>query len=383
MVIPLVAQAPAPSGGNNLFFYSLVFIFLAGIITTIVTKWAKDKCLKFFNRYHVTLERAQGQTSWGTLRVFSSGIEIVFDHPYVDLRGHKKTSYLFYQQDVDAQLLSIFRYHNELTDETQKQRAKQIHRTFNPGAIRRFFRKIRNIVNTLRDAFSAALGAVIGQYQKMNPATSVVSSQSGQVTQIGQTLLDKFGNAYEPLLEQYIGQPVILEIADPRNPGGASNEFTGYLADYTQNYVAVFNAKHVAEKLEFLLPDVEHEQGTPAVPGVPPIPPAPLKEENQIAVFLEGERFKIRNQGTDFLVVRQLNREGMEPLNLGVTIPPHGVLDLPTRDAHGAKMLLDRVQCLDIVAPRKFAIVRHAGKLLPRPTLVDDLALGNLNISRK
>ena len=37
-------------------------IFLTAIITTVVTKWARDKCLKFFNHYHVTLERTRGAT---------------------------------------------------------------------------------------------------------------------------------------------------------------------------------------------------------------------------------------------------------------------------------------------------------------------------------
>ena len=32
------------------------------------------------------------------------------------------------------------------------------------------------------------------------------------------TLLGRFANAYEPLLEQYVGRPVILDVADPINP---------------------------------------------------------------------------------------------------------------------------------------------------------------------
>ena len=74
-------------------------------------------------------------------------------------------------------------------------------------------RGFRNFVNTLRDAFNAAIGAVVGQYQRMNPGSMIVGTQGQSVTQIGQTLLGKFAaNAYEPLLEQYIGQPVILDV---------------------------------------------------------------------------------------------------------------------------------------------------------------------------
>jgi hypothetical protein len=382
MPTPFVAPLAAAASSSNVFLYTIIFIFLTGIITTVITKWAKDKCLKFFNRYHITLERTQCQTTWGTFWVFSSGVEIIYDHPYVDIRGRKKTSHMLYQADVDAQLLTLFRYHNELTAEAQQRRLQQVQRTFNPGAFHRFFRKIRNFINTLRDAFNNALGAVVGQYQKMNPSSAVLSTQSGQVTQIGQTLLDKFGNAYEPLLEQYIGQPVILEILDPANPSNVINEFTGYLADYTQNYVAVFNVEHgVVEKFELALPDVDDAPEAPPVAGATPAPappPAQVKEENGLGVTIDGPRFKIRNLRGECVVIRQLARQGFEPVNFGAVLPPNGVLDLHTRDARNGTLVIERVQCLDVVAPRKFATVRHAGVLLPRPTLVDEFSISQL-----
>src|SRR5204863_2701320 len=124
----------------------------------------------------------------------------------------------------------------------------------------------------LRDAFNAAIGAVIGQYQRMNPAFSL---QAESVSQIGQTLVGKFANAYEPLLEQYIGQPVILDVADPIDPNNATVEYAGYLADYTQNFIAVFNVEHrCGEVQEVTLPDLERGESLPPLPGPPP-PGAP------------------------------------------------------------------------------------------------------------
>src|SRR5258708_11036796 len=115
------AAAPAPGGGvaggaSSIFYITVVFIFLTAIVTALVTKWAKDKCLKFFHGYHVTVERLRGQTIWGTLKVFSSGMEVVYDHAYPDHRGRKKTSFLIYQQEAEQQVLSIFRYAGELDD---------------------------------------------------------------------------------------------------------------------------------------------------------------------------------------------------------------------------------------------------------------------------
>jgi len=239
MPIPL-AQNPGPNAAT-LFYVTLLIIFVTAIITTVLAKWSRDKCLKFFRGYRITMERARGATLWGRFKVFSSGVEIVYDHPYVDPHGRRKTSYLFYQIELEQQVLSLFRYHTQLPPQEQKLRKNQVHATFNPRLFRRFYRGLRNFVNTLRDAFNAAIGAAVTQYQRSNP---VLSTQGTTVTSLGQTLLGKFANAYEPLLEQYIGQPVILEVADPLNPNNAVQEYTGYLADYTQQFIAVFNVDH-------------------------------------------------------------------------------------------------------------------------------------------
>src|SRR5947209_1328464 len=206
-LLPLAqAQAGGAPGPAAVFYLTLLFIFVTAIVTTVLTKWTRDKCLKFFRGYHVTLERLRGQTIWGRLKVFSSGIEVVYDHPFVDSHGRKKTSFLIYAPEMDAQLLSLLRYHDELDEHSRAARLRQIRASFNPGPIHRMWRGVRNFVNTLRDAFNAAIGVAVGQYQRVNPANAIVSSQASSVTTIGQTLLGRFANAYEPLLEQYIGQ---------------------------------------------------------------------------------------------------------------------------------------------------------------------------------
>src|SRR5690348_12574150 len=134
--------AQSTPNASTVFYVTLLFIFLTAIITTVATKWTRDKCLKFFNRYHISLERSRGQMIWGNLRVFSSGIEVVYDHPFIDSRGRKKASYLIYQQELDQQVLSVLRYHDELTPEAQKLRVRQVQRTFNPGPFRRMWRGV-------------------------------------------------------------------------------------------------------------------------------------------------------------------------------------------------------------------------------------------------
>jgi len=380
MPIPL-AQNAGPNAAT-LFYVTLLIIFLTAIITTVLAKWSRDKCLKFFKGYRITMERNRGQTLWGRLKVFSSGVEIVYDHPYVDPHGRRKTSYLFYQIELEQQVLSLFRYHAQLPPDQQKQRQNQVHATFNPRFFRRLYRGLRNFVNTLRDAFNAAIGAAVSQYQRANP---VLGAQGTTVTNLGQTLLGKFANAYEPLLEQYIGQPVILEVADPLNPNNAVQEYTGYLADYTQQFIAVFNVDHgEIETITVTLPDVERGDALPPLPP-PPLPgapapmlPIPLVKENGVEVRMDGARMKIQNARNELLAVVRLEKEGAASQELGMILPPMGILNLPARDSRGGRLVCSVLRALDIVAPRKFATVRHAGELVERRGLSDELSLDRL-----
>ena len=365
----------------NVLLLTLILIFVTAILTTVLTKWTRDKCVKFFHRYHVTLERHRGQTIWGQLKVFSNGIEVIYDHAFVDPRGRKKTSYMLYGVEMEQQLLCVLRYHDELDAAQQKARQRQIERTFNPGPLRRLWRGLRNFVNTLRDAFNAAIGAVVTQYQRVNPAVGLVTQGGATVQQIGQTLLGRFANAYEPLLEQYIGQPVILDVADPINPNNATVEYTGYLADYTQQFIAVFNVKHQrsGDVVELALPDIESAPPLPPLPMPPPpgapapILPTPEKIEHDLAVRIDGLRFKIQNLRHEAAIVLRLEREGFEPVEFGTVLASMATFDLPARDARGGKLVVQFVRCVDVVASRRFAAIRHAGELVERRGLAEEI----------
>jgi hypothetical protein len=100
-------------------------------------------------------------------------------------------------------------------------------------------------------------------------------------------------------------------------------------------------------------------------------------------VRIDGPRFRVMNRHHDAVTVRRMEREGFEPLDLGVVIPPHGTLDLPARDARGGKLVIEIIRCVDVVAPRKWATIRHAGELLDRPGFSDLLELDQLPLVPK
>ena len=89
------------------------------------------------------------------------------------------------------------------------------------------------------------------------------------------------------------------------------------------------------------------------------------------------------NANSEPVAVRRLERPGFKPLPIGIIIPPNGTLDLPARDARGGTLVLPIIRCLDIVAPRKFATVRHAGELLERRGLIDEIHLDQLPLVPK
>ena len=377
----LLAQAPTVQtsmfGLDSLFFLSLLFIFATAIVTALVTKWSRDKCLKFFAGDHVTLERDDGRCVWGELEVYSQGVEVTFASPGTDRIGRRRSSVMVYPAELDAATLAILRYDDALSPKDREQRRKQVKKTFNPGFWRRWTRKVRNLVNTLRDAFSKALGAFVGQVAKANPGSTVLSSQQSGVTQIGDTLLSKAANAYEPMLEAHVGRPVILDVNRPKSAGGGTVSYPGFLADYTAKFVAIFNVEHPAPGGSFTLTVPAEGEAEPAC-----VKSGDAAEGAGCAVELsakhEAGRLIVGNGGFDPCVVDTLERDGFEPIRLGATVAPGASLSLPSRDAAGAVLTCRRVRTLDVVAPRSQAVVRHAGELLERRSLLDDLGLDEL-----
>lgn len=372
----------------DLFYISLLGIFLTGIVSALVTRLTRDKCLKLLHGFHVTLEKARGHSTWGTLKVFSSGMEVAFGHAYADHRGRKRTTMMVYEQEIDTTVLALLRYGGETDPKAKARRQRQVRRTFNPGPFRRLGRRVRSGINTLRDTTGQSISSVVGQYQKLNPTDLMIGSGGAQVSQLGQTLLSRFANAYEPLLEQHIGQPVILEVADPVNSNAEVTEYTGYLAEYTQRFVAVFAASaEVVSSHAVALPDIGRGDYLPPLPPPPPVGsprvelPPPLLEADGLAVRIDGFRMRLYNTHHHALVLRQFDRPGFDPYPLELTIPPHGYLELPAPLARGGTVRFDIVTGVDIVAPRKYATIRHAGETVARRGLFDamlDLHLGPL-----
>ena len=195
---------------------TIIFIVLATAVAAFIRKRSRDKCLKDFSMDMVTLEETSGKTIWGRLRVENTGLEFVYPTKHEDEQGHDETSYILYKYEY-PNLAALIRYHDQLSERNKKERDKELKRTYHPSVLRRLKRKIANVFKTVRDSVMEVVNLLISQAKKATPAGAVLSSQDKYVSQMKQELVESVGTSYEPLLERYIGNKVVLELVKGDN----------------------------------------------------------------------------------------------------------------------------------------------------------------------
>jgi hypothetical protein len=87
---------------------------------------------------------------------------------------------------------------------------------------------------------------LISQAKKATPAGAVLSSQDKYVTQMKQELMGSMGTSYEPLLERYIGNRVVLELIR----GDKIFEYCGVLKEYTADFIEVMDVEYESKEDE-------------------------------------------------------------------------------------------------------------------------------------
>jgi len=325
------------------FGLTILFIFVTAIITVVVQGRKKDRCLKFLHDYHVSYLTTQGQVIWGNALVYSKGLELVFDAPYRTQRGIYKTSQLLWEADL-ANCLALCRADDALTDKEQRKRRRHVRKSFRLGPIRRMRRSLHNIMSTLKDAFSKAMGTVMGQLSKGVAKTNVLVTQKAGVEQIGQSALTAAGNAYEPMLERHIGKPVILHVATPTGPTQQFIDIPGYLVDYSDKYVAVFNVDHEPIQRDELTVTESIER-----PG--------YKIEWTAATVV------VTCTGPEILLVKRFKTQHRDA-TLEIAIINGNSIELGRGGCESVAMVIELTRRIDIVCPRTHGTVYFGGALV-------------------
>lgn len=327
---------------DDFFWATIGFIFLSAIVSAFIRARQRDDCLRLVDDHFVTLVMKNGSTVWGDLRVFGRGLQLRYLAPHRTRRGLIKKGYLLYHQEM-GEVLAACRFTGQLSPEEAVERARQIQATFNPGPWGQIRRGWRNTYNTLRDAFGRALTKVIGRFVATSESKVLTEGQK-DVEGVGKELLQAAGDAYEPMLEAHIGHPVVVELTPP---GGGFDriEVGGYLAEYTEHFVAIFNVEHQAGEPFRVTVDVEKPgEGLPA----------------DVVVQVGPRDVQIVNRGHDFLIVRSLSRDGEPERRLGATLP-YGADIRFGRPEKEFTVELRRVGSVDMVCPRQHATIRYMG----------------------
>jgi hypothetical protein len=206
----------------------------------------------------------------------------------------------------------------------------------------RMWRGLRNLFNTFRDAIVQALGLTMQQASKVasNPALSV---SQAPIATLGATLSSGF--AYEPMLEQYIGQQVFLDLVNPADAGKPPVEYHGMLGEYSDKYILLIGTSHrFSEHLALAGPEGSFLEGRVRVQPAA----GQLAVENQSPVV-------IRVDAVEFEGGRSEIDQAIPPGETAEVTLPSG---LP---AEGAAVVLSYERTFDVIVPRTCGTVRHAG----------------------
>lgn len=173
----------------------------------------------------------------GRMRLFSTGVEIEYAEPdYDESEGYYRYSYITMYPEMEAKLLAIHRYHWDLSPKNKRRRERSIRRSYRPSIFQSLGRTLRNIVNTLRDAFNRSLSLFLGKI-----GSRVAGGGATQdLNSVGSTLVEMAGNAYDPVLEKYIGRLVTVEM----NEEGALKAYEGVLKEYSAKYMELVNVRY-------------------------------------------------------------------------------------------------------------------------------------------
>ncbi len=357
LLLAAEAAAPPPAGVaggwfstllRNSFYLALIALFLVAVVAAFIAARKRDRCLKKFGKFHVTLAEQAGRHIWGRLKVFSKGLELVYDEPH---ERPAKNSFLVYEGDL-GKVLAIYRFADRLTEKHAKRRAKQADKLATPPVRTRLWRWIRNIVNTFRDAIVKAMGMSVQQAATARP-NPILQSQGGQINAIGTMIIGETANAYEPMLEQYIGDPVILEVVNPADPQKRIVEYYGHLGEYSAQFVLLVD---VVDRFH---EDVPLEGGARRV-----MEQKLLVRPDDGAVHVEnGSAVEVVVEGVTVAgVCHEMNRKVAPGETADVPLPEGIVAGSPEGDATPAVVNVSFERRFEMIVPRACGIIRHASE---------------------
>ncbi len=334
---------------------TLIAILLVLAVATVVgvlQARRRDKCLRHFDGYRVTLGEAGGDLTWGDLDAYATGLEIRYVTPVHTDQGHLEQSFLIYKDQYPS-IHAIYRYPLGLPSDQRTRRADDLRNTVHPSVWRRMGRTLRNWLSMVRDSVLQALSLVIGM-AKARTGGAVIAGQEEGLKSLSNEIIGYTGNAFDPLLERHLSKRVVVEVGRE----GQRRNYCGWLKDYSANFIEILDA---------IVNDREAVPVAPFRAGDEPV--------SGVLIRAAGQQIEVSNAGAPMVFVREV-RHGDWHRAMDVVVPSGSTADVtlpPDIPADETEVWVGTVQRIDMVLPRSHALVRHAALLLPRPERPEQL----------
>jgi len=325
---------------ENVLAITIFIIFVSAIISAFIKQRAQDKCLKDFRGFHVTFILQDNIKIWGKLNLYSSGVELEYKEPFFNSKdNHLEHSYIIYQEELDANIQAIHRYHWNLTPKNKKRRKRDIKTTYKPNIFRKLARKIRNIINTLKDAFNKSLNLFLGQISSKIGGNKATTQE---LSTMGTTLISAVEHAYDDILEKHIGKKVIVEIKEKEE----IKEYEGILKEYTAKYMELLNVLYEYSgsikvnkiKLDSVFHDLDIE--------------------------LVKDKLEVTNRESNILTIDSVTKGDLsDSLDIKLECNERMIIDLAKyKSKDDIKVIFKSTRYVDIIVPRNLIKVKHAAE---------------------
>ena len=113
------------------FFITIGLIFLLALVGAYLRSMVRDRCLKSWDGFHITVERTDGKVIWGVMRLEPTGIELSYLDTIQDEK-HIESTFLIYNSEY-KNIQAIYRYADKLSEWGKKRRTSDIQRPSIPA----------------------------------------------------------------------------------------------------------------------------------------------------------------------------------------------------------------------------------------------------------
>ncbi|MBU7004684.1 MAG: hypothetical protein HXS50_03900 [Theionarchaea archaeon] len=393
--------------------WAIIGLIIFVIISYILLRRSRDRCIKEFEKYHV--EAILASDTEGDLTKFAysgvleapiqagNGFEVNYDieaienipqlfsylktaEQYTGNSKYSKTiqaingrmdelhrsdlkvdyrlnpfdmppeaSHKVYQQDLER-LLVIVRFFDELPKVEMKARLAAMEKFFHPGMMRRLSRSLGNFLSFAWDRIKQILTMITGYFTKGKSADMQKLTTEAQTTAFKYT-----PRKYEALLENSIGMLVKIKVI---SPDGKVRFYRGVLKEYSDNYICVYNVFYrLPRAAEY---EECHFKGLdPKVMFRVKGKPVTRDQDIEITCGDSGKTLTLENISGHYIHLSKIVADDGEVTGFGNLLGPDGTqtldLSVPVKKV---RIEYDEAFPSDVVFPRRLAVV--VGRAEPR-----------------